>query len=561
MRRSAPALWLVCLALSVFVRPATDARAGGCVATVHPLATDAALTALARGGNAIDAAVAAALTLGVVDGHNSGIGGGCFILLRLADGRLVAIDGREMAPGRATRDMYVRDGKPRPELAAVGPLAVAVPGAIAAHAEAVRTYGRLPLSELLRPAAALADRGFPLGRVMAGAIRHSAKQLAQFEGSRAALLHADGSPYREGETLRQPDLARTYRAIAEQGIAWFYRGPFAQQVGAWMAANGGLVTADDFARYRTRRREPLVTTYRGWTIVGFPPPSSGGLHVAQILNIVERFPLAEFYRREPAKYYHVLAEAMKAAFADRAYWLGDPDFTHVPRGLADKQYAAGLAQRIRLDRAMPVESHGAPPAADNEYFGRHTTHVAAADDQGNWVAMTCTVNLTFGSRVIVPGTGVVLNDQMDDFSVSPGVPNATGLVGAEANAIAPGKRPLSSMSPTIVLRDGRPVLTIGAAGGPKIITQVVMGLTYHLDAGLDLPAAVGGPRIHQQWRPDRLMVERVLDPAVVNALKDLGHEVTQVGSVGITQAIARGADGRTWIGVHDPRVPGKAASQ
>jgi gamma-glutamyltranspeptidase/glutathione hydrolase len=537
------------------------ALAGGCVATVHPLATEAGLAALARGGNAVDAAVAAALTLGVVDGHNSGIGGGCFMLLRLADGRLVAIDGREMAPGRATRDLYVRDGKAQPKLAAVGPLAVAVPGAVAAHAAAVREYGRLPLADLLRPAADLAEQGFPLNRATAGALRTTAKQLAEFEGSRAVLLHADGSPYQEGETLRQPDLARTYRAIADRGSAWFYRGPFAQQVGAWMARNGGILAADDFARYQVRRREPLVTKYRQWTIVGFPPPSSGGLHVAQILNIVERFPLGELYRQEPVKFYHVLAEAMKAAFADRAYWLGDPDFTHVPRGLADKQYAAGLARRIRLDRATPVESHGEPPAADSEYFGGHTTHVAAADDQGNWVAMTCTVNLTFGSRVIVPGTGVVLNDQMDDFSVAPGVPNATGLVGAEANAIAPGKRPLSSMSPTIVLRDGRPVLTIGAAGGPKIITQVVMGLTYHLDAGLDLPAAVGGPRIHHQWRPDRLTAERTLAPSVSTALTRLGHQVEPASWVGVTQAIGLAADGRTWIGVHDPRVAGKAASR
>jgi gamma-glutamyltranspeptidase/glutathione hydrolase len=560
MWRISFALRLICLAGVLSLCSTFYASAGGCVATVHPLATDAGLAVLARGGNAIDAAVAAALTLGVVDGHNSGIGGGCFILLRLADGRLVAIDGREMAPGRATRDMYLRDGKPQPELAAVGPLAVAVPGALAAQEEAVRHYGRLKLADLLRPAADLAEHGFPVNRVSAGAIRHTAKQLARFEGSRAVLLHADGSPYREGETLRQPDLARTYRAVADRGTAWFYRGPFAQQVGAWMAKNGGIVTADDFARYAVRRREPIVTTYRQWTIVGFPPPSSGGLHVAQILNIAEHFPLGELYRHEPVKFYHVLAEAMKAAFADRAYWLGDPDFARVPRGLTDKQYAARLAARIHMDRAAPVASHGQPPRADNDVFGKHTTHVAAADDQGNWVAMTCTVNLTFGSRVIVPGTGVVLNDQMDDFSVAPGTPNTTGLVGAEANAVAPGKRPLSSMSPTIVLRDGRPRLTIGAAGGPKIITQVVMGLAYHLDAGLDLPAAVAGPRIHHQWVPDQLTVERALPGPITAGLTALGHRVSPAGFVGVTQAIGLADDGRTWIGVHDPRVPGKAAS-
>lgn len=537
------------------------ALAGGCVATVHPLATDAGLAALQRGGNAIDAAVAAALTLGVVDGQNSGIGGGCFILLRLADGKLVAIDGREMAPAKATRDMYLRQGKPQPELSAVGPLAAGVPGALAAHAEAVRNYGRLKLADLLRPAADLADRGFPVGRSLAGAIQHSAKDLARFSGPHAPLLHADGSPYQEGELLKQPDLAQTYRAVAAQGTDWFFRGPFADKVGRWMAAAGGLITAEDFARYSTRRREPLVTAYRQWTIIGFPPPSSGGLHVAQILNIVEHFSLGDLWRSDRPTFYHVLAEAMKLAFADRAYWLGDPDFAHVPRGLADKSYAAELARRIRLDRVSPIASHGQPPGADDDVFGRHTTHVAAADDQGNWVAMTCTVNMSFGCRVIVPGTGVVLNDQMDDFSIAPGVPNAMGLLGAEANSIAPGKRPLSSMSPTIVLQDGRPILTLGAAGGPTIINQVVMGLVYRLDAGLDLRAAIGSPRIHHQWAPDRLRVERRLDPTVTAALEKLGHQISPTSGIGVTQAIGLAADGHTWVGVHDPRVVGKAASR
>lgn len=549
---------MIVLALTFGCRLAV---AGGCVATVHPLATDAGLAALARGGNAVDAAVAAALTLGVVDGHNSGIGGGCFILMRLADGRLVGIDGRETAPAKATRDMYVRDGKAQPELAAVGPLGAAVPGALAAQAEAVREYGRLKLAELIGPAADLAERGFPVGKALAAAIKRTAPQIAECSGPGVALLHADGTPFGEGELLRQADLAGTYRQIARGGVDAFYRGPFAEKVGRWMAENGGILTAEDFANYRTRRRDPLVTTYRRWTIVGFPPPSSGGLHVAEILNIVEHFPLGQFYREDRPRFYHVLAEAMKRAFADRAYWLGDPDFTHVPRGLADKQYAAGLAQGIRLDRATPVTSHGQPPRADTQWFGGHTTHVAAADDEGNWVAMTCTVNLTFGCRVIVPGTGVPLNDQMDDFSTAPGVPNTAGLVGAEANAVAPGKRPLSSMSPTIVLENGKPILTLGAAGGPTIINQVLLGLVYRLDAGLELPEAIGGPRIHHQWAPDRLRVERALEPAVQSALANLGHELSVTSRIGTCQAIGLGPDGRTWIGVHDPRVEGKAAAR
>ena len=536
-----------------------QARAGGSVATVHPLGTDAGIKTLRQGGNAVDAAVAAALTLAVVDGRNAGIGGGCFILIRLADGRLVAIDGRERAPAAATRDMYLRDGKPDPELSLTGPLASGVPGALAAYDRAVREYGRRELGDLLLPAAEIAERGFPIQRAYAGAIKHLAEKLARFEGSRAVLLKPDGSPYTEGEVLEQPDLARTYRAIADEGIDWFYRGPLARDVGGWMAEHGGLITADDFAAYETRSREPVVTTYRGYTIVGFPPPSSGGIHVAQILNMLERFDLKALYDREPATFYHVVAEAMKRAFADRAYWLGDPDFADVPRGLVDRQYAAELSAQIALDRATPVATHGEPPGALQNHFGKHTTHITAVDTKGNWVAITATVNGGFGSKVIVPGTGVILNNQMDDFSAAPGTPNAAGLLGAEANAIAPGKRPLSSMSPTVVLEDGKPILTLGAAGGPKIITQVVMTILYHLDLGLPLPDALGAPRIHHQWRPDQLVVEQSLDPSIVEALEKLGHQVKRTRSVGVAQAIGLAEDGQGLVGVHDPRVEGKAA--
>ncbi|HUT95937.1 MAG TPA: gamma-glutamyltransferase [Thermoguttaceae bacterium] len=535
------------------------AWAGGTVATVHPLGTDAGIETLEQGGNAIDAAVAAALTLGVVDGRNAGIGGGCFILIRLADGKLVAIDGREIAPAAATRDMYLRDGKPDPELSLTGPLASGVPGALAAYDRAVREYGKRDLRDLLLPAAEIAERGFPIQRAYAGAIKHLAEKLARFEGSRAVLLKPDGSPYLSGEVLKQPDLARTYRAIADEGIDWFYRGPLAREVGRWMAEHGGIITAEDFAGYRARVREPVVTTYRGYTIVGFPPPSSGGVHVAQILNILERFDLKGLYERQPATFYHVVAEAMKRAFADRAHWLGDPDFADVPRGLVDREYGAELSTRIVLDRVTPVATHGEPPRWQQDHFGKHTTHIAAVDSEGNWVAITATVNGGFGSKVIVPGTGVILNNQMDDFSAAPGAPNAAGLLGAEANAIAPGKRPLSSMSPTVVLKDGKPILTLGAAGGPKIITQVLMTILYHLDLGMDLPEALAAPRIHHQWQPDELVVEQSLDPAIVAALEKLGHKVKRTRSVGVTQAIGVSSEAGGLIGVHDPRVEGKAA--
>ncbi len=534
--------------------------AGGTVATVHPLGTDAGVQALQRGGNAVDAAVAAALTLGVVDGRNAGIGGGCFILIRRADGTVVAIDGRETAPAAATRDMYFRNGKPQPELSLTGPLASGVPGALAAYDHAVRHHGRLRLRDLLLPAAEIAEAGFAIQPAYAGALKHTADKLARFDGSRAVLLKPDGSPYAAGEVLEQSDLARTYRAVADEGIGWFYNGPFARDVGQWMSENGGILTADDFAAYRVRPREPVRTSYRGYTIIGLPPPSSGGVHVAQILNVLEHFDLRALHGQDPALFYHVAAEAMKLAFADRAHWLGDPDFADVPRRLVDKEYAAGLAARIRLDAVTDVPRHGEPPRWQRDHFGKHTTHVAAADGEGNWVAITATVNMGFGSKVIVPATGVILNNQMDDFSVAPGVPNAFGLLGAEANAIAPGKRPLSSMSPTIVLRDGRPILTLGAAGGPKIITQVLLTILYHIDLGMDLPAALAAPRIHHQWRPDKLVVEESLDPAIVAALEKLGHRVDRTRSVGVTQAIGVSTEGTALIGVHDPRVQGKAAA-
>jgi len=554
LARFALGLLLVCVASGPCL------AASGCVATVHPAATDAGLKALRQGGNAVDAAVAAALMLGVVDGHNSGIGGGCFFVIRLADGRLVAIDGREKAGAKATRDMYLRNGQPQPQLSQVGPLAVGVPGALAAHDEAIRNFGRLKLRDLLLPAAELAEQGMVVDRYCAARLKSASASLAKDPGCRAALLRPDGTAWPEGERLRQPDLARTYRAVAENGIDWFYRGPLAKSVGEWMAANGGILTADDFAAYRCQRREPVKGSYRGYAIASMCPPSSGGIHVIQILNILEHFDLKAMYARDRVQCYHVIAEAMKLAYADRAHWLGDPDFTPVPRGLIDKSYASELAKRIRLDAVTPVASHGRPPCWQEDVFGKHTTHVAAVDGEGNWVALTCTINGGFGARVIVPGTGVLLNNQMDDFSIAPGTPNSAGLVGAEANAVAPGKRPLSSMSPTIVFKDDRPIFTVGAAGGPRIITQVVMAIVNHLDFGMDLPAAVGAPRIHQQWKPNRLSVERTMDPAVIEGLKRLGHEIQSSSGGGVTQAIGLGPDGRTWVGVHDPRVPGKAAS-
>ncbi|QEG36477.1 gamma-glutamyltransferase [Bythopirellula goksoeyrii] len=540
---------------------ASAAKAEECVvASVNPLATQAGLNAFAEGGNAVDAAIATALTLGVVDNHNSGLGGGCFILIRKPDGSLVAIDGREKAPAAATRDMYVRDGVAQPELSTTGPLAVGVPGALAAYSLATEKCGQLSLPQLLLPAAEIAAEGFALDRVYTRKLAATAATLARVNGSKCSLLKPDETPYAEGEILRQPDLANSYRQIAEHGMDWFYRGEFAKQVGQWMADNGGILTAADFADYESKQREPLVTTYRDWQIVGFPPPSSGGVHVAQMLNILENFNLAQEFKNDPVRASHLIVEAMKLAFVDRAYWLGDADFVDVPRGLIDKDYAKTLAERIDPNKATPVPLHGDPPRASENLFGKHTTHIASADSLGYWVAITATVNTTFGSKVIVPGTGIVLNNEMDDFSSQPGVPNAFGLIGAENNSIAPGKRPLSSMSPTIVLdSDGEPVLTVGAAGGPKIITQVLQTIIRKLDLNEDLADAVAAPRIHHQWYPDSVLAENSLPKEIIEGLKKHGHQIEGTSSSGVTQAVALDANGKL-IGVHDPRVPGKAGS-
>ena len=527
------------------------------VATVHPLATDAAMEAFKKRGNAIDAAVAAALTLGIVDGQNSGIGGGCFLLIRLADGSFVAVDGRETAPAGATRQMFVRDGKADSQLSLAGPLAAGVPGALAAYDYSLRRYGKISLKELLLAAAKIAERGFPMSRHYAERLTASANELNRFEASRAAFL-PQGRVNKAGEIARLPDLANTYRAIAENGSDWFYRGPFATATADWMKHNGGLLSVADFRNYHPKLREPVSTTYRGCQVVGFPPPSSGGVHVTQILNILENFDLTKM-GPDSADFVHVVTEAMKLAFADRAYWLGDPDFVKVPRGLLAKDYAVKLAGKIRMDRAALVPQHGTPESATEDVFQKHTTHFSTADAEGNWVACTATVNTSFGCKVVVPGTGVVLNNQMDDFSAQPGATNYFGLVGAEANAIAPGKRPLSSMCPTIVLKDGKPIFSVGAAGGPTIISQTVLAILNTIDFGMEPAAALAQPRFHHQWKPDELIVEKRIREDVLRELEKRGHTLKRIDSLGTAQAVAVGPSGQGFVGAHDPRVEGKAA--
>ncbi len=528
------------------------------IATVHPLATDAGLAAFDKGGNAIDAAIAAALTLGVVDGHNSGIGGGCFIVIRAADGTVTCIDGREMAPARSHRDMYVTNGKVDDAASKTGALASGVPGALAAYQIALEKHGRLKLAVLLEPAAQIAENGFPIDEVFERKLAGVAKDAAKFSESATTLLKADGSTLKKGDALVQKNLAATYRAIAASGVGWFYKGPFAQKTAAWMSENGGIMTTEDFANYKAVLRDPIRTRYRGHELISMPPPSSGGVHVAEILNILEHFAIREMTAPQRV---HVMTEAMKLAFADRAFWLGDPDFAPVPRGLIDEGYAAMLAKKIDLTRAVPVPRHGDPPAAAEDVFQKHTTHLSVADSEGNWVALTQTINTSFGSKVIIPGTGVIMNNEMDDFSVQPGTPNAFRLIGAEANAVAPGKRPLSCMSPTIVLKDGQPILTVGAAGGPTIITQTLIAITGIIDMGLSPTKALAVPRFHHQWMPDELRIEKSFGQFTHLSLEKLGHKLSPTAQLGATQCVWLDLKTRTFTPVHDPRVPGKAAGR
>ena len=537
------------------VAPVVD----GYAASVHPLATQAALDAFAAGGNAIDAAVAAGLTLGVVDGHNSGIGGGCFILMRLADGRLICLDGRETAPAAARRDMFLRDGVAVDALSRTGPLASGVPGALAAYAEAVDRFGRLPLAAACQAGIRHAENGFPIDAVYGRKLKATAADLAAFPASHEIFLDADGAPWPAGHVLVQKDLARTYRAIAAEGVGWFYRGAFAADTAAFIKQAGGLLTEEDFRGYQPIERQPLVSRYRDWTIVGFPPPSSGGVHIAQMLNILEAQPAADL-RAGSVMFAHRVIETMKLAFADRAHWLGDPAFADVPTGLVSTDYARQLAARIDPQRATPVPEHGQPPDWQSDHFHKHTTHFATADAEGNWVSITATINTAFGSKVIVPGTGVLLNNEMDDFAVAPGVPNHFGLVGGEANCVAPGKRPLSSMSPTLVLdAAAEPVMSIGAAGGPTIITQVLLGLLHSLDHGMPPAEALAQPRLHHQWKPDRVKVEEAAGDELAAALEALGHDVRREPAFGACQIIRR-AGGGTFSGASDPRVHGCASA-
>ena len=490
------------------------------VASAHPLATAAGMEILAAGGNAFDAAVAVSAALAVVEPYSSGIGGGGFWLLhRARDGRQVMLDGRERAPRAAHRDLYLDEsGEVVPGLSMDGPLAAAIPGEPAALAHLAEHYGQVPLATSLAPAIRLAETGFEVDEHYRKMARFRLAVLQDSTDAARTFLHQGHVPAL-GHVVRQPELAATLRALAARGRAGFYQGEVADRLVAGVAQAGGIWTLQDLEQYRVIERDPLVFEYAGMRIVSAPPPSSGGVALATMLNTLAGFDLRG---DDDATRIHLIVEAMRRAYRDRAEYLGDPDHVEVPvQRLVHPWYAAGLRAGMRRDRATPS---AALPGSVGRIGAAHTTHFSILDRAGNRVAATLSINYPFGSGFVVPGTGVLLNDEMDDFSAKPGVPNAYGLVGAEANAIAPGKRPLSSMTPTFV-ETARGVALLGTPGGSRIITMVLLGI-LDLAAGRPPASWVSLPRFHHQYLPDVIQYEPgAFSASVQETLQAMGHQL------------------------------------
>ncbi|MEO0777691.1 MAG: gamma-glutamyltransferase [Bacteroidota bacterium] len=525
----------------------------GMVATQHPEATRVGLEVLRAGGNAIDAAVAVGFSLAVVLPRAGNLGGGGFMLVHDAQSQQTqAINYREMAPRRSTRDMYLDEkGEVDREQINASYRAVGVPGTVAGLALALEEYGSLSLAEVLQPAIQLAERGFPISHDLAQLLRRYEDRLRSWPHTAAIFYPGAEQFYEAGDTLRQPDLAWSLRQIATAGPAAFYRGAIAQKLRDDMRANDGLVDLADLKAYRAELLEPQWGTYRGYRIASMPPPSSGGIHLIQLLNILEAFPLG-YLEHNSAETIHLMVEAMKLAYADRSAHLGDPNFWEVPAtGLTSKAYAERL--RSRIDRLQTRPSEQIAPGRPQDYESEETTHYSVADAQGNVVSNTYTLNFSFGTGIVAAGTGILLNNEMSDFSAKPGVPNDYGLLGGEANAVAAGKRPLSSMTPTLVLKDGRVLLATGSPGGSRIITTVLQILLNVIDHGMNIAEASHAPRIHHQWYPDVLFYERGIGYDTRVLLRQRNHHLRERNAMGSTQSILL-RDG--WLyGASDPRRP------
>jgi len=507
----------------------------GMVVTVHQLASQVGSDILQAGGNAIDAAVATGFALAVVHPPAGNIGGGGFMLIRMADGKTHFLDYREKAPAAATRDLYLDpQGNVIEGASEVGYKSIGVPGSVAGLVYAEQKYGKLSLKQVMAPAIKLAREGYALTWGEAQDLHD--QYLAKFPESHR-VFQRNGDYYKPGEIFRQPDLARTLERISEKPDD-FYHGALARELAAAMQKGGGLITVDDLAHYEVKEREPVRGTYRGYEVISAPPPSSGGTVLIESLNILEGYDLAKMGDRS-AESIHYTIEAFRRAFFDRAEFMGDPDFSKIPVAqLIDKKYATAWRDSIDPAKASPSKelkrpavfseletyaANHAPAAAPHE--SNHTTHYSVVDAEGNAVAVTTTINDWFGSRVTADGLGFLLNDEMDDFSSKPGVPNADGLIQGMANAIGPGKRPLSSMTPTIVVHDGKTVLVLGSPGSSKIITTVANVLMGVVDYGMNIQEAVNAPRFHNQWLPDVLNVEKWFSPDTVNDLRRMGYNV------------------------------------
>jgi gamma-glutamyltranspeptidase/glutathione hydrolase len=548
------------------------------VATDEALGSQAGVEILKRGGNAIDAAVAVAFALAVVEPAAGNIGGGGFMLVRLAEGKTNFFDYREVAPGNATRDMYVKDGKLIPDASTLGYHSVAVPGTVAGLELVLKTHGTMKLAEVMRPAIRLAKAGFPITEKLFREFAEEKLGLQQFAVSKRIFLsnkRNKGQPYKVGDIFRQPELAATLQRIAKKGAADFYRGKTAQMLVADMQSNGGLLTAADLAGYQPKVREVLRAHYQteghAWDVLTAPPPSSGGIAIIEILNMLEQTELKNW---DDPQSVHMVVEAMRRAFADRAAYLADPDYSNVPvAGLTAECYAQELASTINPQHAssstevkagaphacgISASKQTSPDTVVSLGEGPHTTHFSIVDTAGNAVASTYTLNDSYGSHV-TSSAGFLLNDEMDDFTTQPGVPNALfGLVQSDANAIAPQHRPLSSMTPTMLLRDGKLSFVTGSPGGPRIISATLLTVINWMRLAMDAQAAINAPRFHHQWLPDEIVMEKGFSPTFEQALNARGHATRRISHIGLVNAVAIDPQNNDRLGAADPRDQGSA---
>jgi len=529
--------------------------ASGLVVSDSPLATKAGMDILERGGNAVDAAIATAFALSVVDQASSGLGGGGFMVIYDAkERRAHALDFRETAPQAARKELYMKDGKPVPSLSLTGGLAVAVPGEVAGLLAAFKRFGNLPLQVLMAPAISFATEGFPLEAALRFAIDRQQATMKKFPDLARVFLPKDQVPA-ESELIRQPELGETLKAIASQGTDVFYQGWIAQAIADTVKKEGGILTLDDLKNYKAVWREPLIGQYRKRTVIAMPPPSSGGVALLQMLNVLDGHALKKLPHNE-GTYLQLLAEVMKHAFADRAQYLGDPDFVKAPLVmLTSKDYAAWIRGRISPVKTQPPKFYG---LVNFKAEQGGTTHFSVVDRFGNAVACTQSVNTRFGAKVMVPKAGIVLNNTMDDFAIHPSG-NVYGLVGNEANSLQPKKRPLSSMAPTIILQGERPEIVVGGAGGPRIISATLQTILNLIDFRMPVKEAVAAPRIHHQWMPDNLIAEADIPAEAKRSLERRGHSVRERGVASVVQAIVV-KQGKA-SGAADPRKEERARTE